>query len=62
MRSEYKILTKSRKKDPVRDLYVDGRMILKWILGELGVKVWTGFISVRIGLSSILLCSEPSGS
>jgi hypothetical protein len=39
MRNEYKILMKSRKKDPFRDLYVGGRMILKLILGEVGVNV-----------------------
>jgi hypothetical protein len=30
---------------------VDGSMILEWILGKQGVKLWTGFIWLRIGTS-----------
>jgi hypothetical protein len=34
---------------------VDGKIILKWILGDWGVKVWTGFIWLRIGTNGGLL-------
>jgi hypothetical protein len=30
--------------DNLEDLNVDGEIILKWILGKQGGKVWTGFI------------------
>jgi hypothetical protein len=36
---------------------MDGKtdIILEWSLGKQGVKVWTGFIWLRIGNSSRLL-------
>jgi hypothetical protein len=37
------------------ELGVDGRMILDWILGKQGGKVWTGFIWLRIGTSGGVL-------
>jgi hypothetical protein len=33
------------------DLDIDGRIILKCVLGKQGGKVWTGFIWLRIGTS-----------
>jgi len=30
---------------------IDGKIILEWILGKQGVKVWTGFVWLRIGTS-----------
>jgi hypothetical protein len=33
---------------PLEFLDVDGRIILKWILGELGFGVWIEFIWIRI--------------
>jgi hypothetical protein len=36
-------------------LVVDRGVILKWILKKLGVRVWTGFIWLRIGASDGLL-------
>jgi len=37
------------------DLGVDGRIILKNVLMKLGVRMWTGFIWLRIGISGRLL-------
>jgi hypothetical protein len=45
MRNAYKILVQQE------DLSVDGRIILKWILNKYGVRVWAGFIWLRIGSS-----------
>jgi len=42
-------------KDHSQDLGVDGSLILQWILGKYGGKVWTGFILLRIGTSGGLL-------
>jgi hypothetical protein len=36
----------------LEDLGVDGRIILEWMLGKLIGEVWTGCISIRIGISS----------
>jgi hypothetical protein len=33
-----------RGRDYLEDLDVDGRVILKWILGEKGWKTWVGLI------------------
>jgi hypothetical protein len=35
----------------LEDLGVDGSIILKWLLGKYGGKVWTGCIWFRIGTS-----------
>jgi hypothetical protein len=37
------------------DLGVEGRIILEWILGECGGKVWPGFMWLNIGTSGGLL-------
>jgi hypothetical protein len=42
-------------RDHSEDLGVDGRIILEWILGKYGGKVWTGFIWLRIATSDGLL-------
>jgi hypothetical protein len=35
---------------------VDGRIVLKWVLGKFsGEEVWTGYIWLRIGASGALL-------
>jgi len=31
----------------LRDLDVDGRITLKWILNKYGVRMWNGFIRFR---------------
>jgi hypothetical protein len=36
-------------RDRSEDPGVGRRIILDWILGECGGKMWTGFISFRIG-------------
>jgi hypothetical protein len=42
-------------RDRLGDLDVHERMILKLMLEEQNVKVWTGFIWLRIGSSDALL-------
>jgi hypothetical protein len=51
-------------RDRLEDLGVDVRIILKFILSELGVRMWTGLICLRIGPSGGLCehCNEPLGS
>jgi hypothetical protein len=57
------LTTPHRKKSLLRnvnqghseDLDVDGWIILKWILGKQGGKVWTGCIWLRVGTSGGLL-------
>jgi hypothetical protein len=52
----YKMLVirlKGRKHS--KDLDVEGRIILKWILGKYGLGVWIGFIWHMIGTGSGVL-------
>jgi hypothetical protein len=42
-------------RDHLGELYVDSRMILKGILKKYNLRVWTGFIWLRIGSSGMLL-------
>jgi hypothetical protein len=44
-----------KERDHLEDLGVDGKIILEWILGNYGGKVWTRFIWLRIGTSGGLL-------
>jgi hypothetical protein len=45
IRNAYRLFgTKSEGKNQVEELYVDGRIILDWILEKYGGKVWAGFI------------------
>jgi hypothetical protein len=39
----------------LEDLGVDGMIILEWILGKWGGRVWAGFIWPRIGTNDGLL-------
>jgi hypothetical protein len=41
--------------DHLGDLYVDGRILLKWILREKDMRLWAGFIWLSIGISDRLL-------
>ena len=38
-----------RDEDHLEDPGVDGRIILEWMFRKWGVRVWTGFMSLRIG-------------
>jgi hypothetical protein len=42
-------------RDQSEDIGVDGRIILEWILGKYGEKVWTKCMWLRIGTSDWLL-------
>jgi hypothetical protein len=42
-------------RDHSEELGVDGKILLAWILGKQGGKVWTGFVWLRIGTSGRLL-------
>jgi hypothetical protein len=46
--------------DYSEDLGIDEEIIREWILGkeDVGVKVWTGFIWLRIGTSGGLLRTQ----
>jgi hypothetical protein len=41
------------KRNHFQYLCIEGKIILKWIFKNMG-RVWTGFISLRIGTSSKL--------
>jgi hypothetical protein len=61
MRNPYKILVgKSEWKRIFRDLGVDERIILVWILWEWIGKLWTAFINSEY--EPVADCSEYSGS
>jgi hypothetical protein len=49
------IATESTGRDHADDVGVDRRIILEWILGKQGWKMWTGFIWLRIRTSGGLL-------
>jgi hypothetical protein len=49
------LVGKNEGKDHSEDLGVDGKILLQWILGKYGGKVWNGFIWLRIGTSGGLL-------
>jgi hypothetical protein len=42
-------------REHTEDMGIDERRTVKWILGEQGGSVWTGFIWLRIGTSGGLL-------
>jgi hypothetical protein len=54
MRNEHKILDGKPERRHFGDLVADG-IILKWILQKQDIKVWTGFIWLRIGTCGGLL-------
>jgi hypothetical protein len=55
-RNAYRILVESQKeRDRREDLYVSGRIILKYILQKRDGVVWTGLIWMRMRTSGGLL-------
>jgi hypothetical protein len=44
-----------KRRDHLRNLVVDRRIIFGWILGKQDGKFWTGLIRLRIGTSGMLL-------
>jgi len=46
--------------DHLEVISIDGKIVLEWILGNEGGKLWTGCIRLRIGTSGRL--NEPSCS
>jgi hypothetical protein len=49
-------------RNAVEDWDLDGRIILKWILQEEGVRVWTGFTWLIISSSGGLLRTDKRTS
>jgi hypothetical protein len=41
-----------KRRDHMRDLAIDGKIILKSILNKYGLGAWTGLIWLKIGSSS----------
>jgi hypothetical protein len=48
------LVGKPEGRDHSEDLDIDRRIILEWILGKWGERLWTGFIWLRIGTSARL--------
>jgi hypothetical protein len=49
------LLENLKGRDHSEYLGIDGKIILEWILGKKGGKLWTGCIWLRIGTSGGLL-------
>jgi hypothetical protein len=49
LRNAHKILVGESEGDHLKNLDVDGRIILEWILEKYDGKLWTGFFWLRIG-------------
>jgi hypothetical protein len=49
MRNSHRIsVGNAKRRNLLGHLDEDGRIILKWILRKLGVRVWSGFVWLRI--------------
>jgi len=59
MRNAYSTLVgKSTGKGPLGRCWCSGRIILEWIVGKQGGKVWTGCIWLRTRISGGLLSTR----
>jgi hypothetical protein len=57
IRNTYKILVGEPEGRCLSEVVgVGGRLILEWVLGKLGLGVWTRFIWFRIGTGGGLYC------
>jgi hypothetical protein len=55
VRNAYVSLENLKGRDHSEYLGIDGKIILEWILGKYGGKVWTRYILLSIGISDGLL-------
>jgi hypothetical protein len=55
MRSGHRTVVGHHGRSYLRDLDVDGRIILTWILQKWNMKIWTGFNCLRRGSSARIL-------
>jgi hypothetical protein len=55
VRNVYKILVNLKGRHHLEDLGIDRKVMLEWILGKLGEKLWDGFIRLKVGTSGRLL-------
>jgi hypothetical protein len=44
-----------RERDYLKDVGIDGRILLKWFLKKYNVRAWTGFIWLRTGTGGGIL-------
>jgi hypothetical protein len=49
MRNVYSILVRKSKEDYLKELVIDGRVVLEYVLKKVGMAAWPGFICSRQG-------------
>jgi hypothetical protein len=48
MRNVYIVFENLKARSHLGEVGVDGKIVLEWILEKFGMRVWTGFIWLRI--------------